>query len=378
MGKKQENTTNKKIDIGSIIYIILMLVAGIACGVMVGEYMGNAAAEGKAFLGTMALLLIALYVAMILQIVIHEAGHLVFGLCTGYQFSSFRIGSFMLLKIDGKLKIRKFSLAGTGGQCLMSPPELVDGKMPVVLYNLGGCIMNLIASVIFAVIGYFMQENDIIFVFSVCMVIIGIASALTNGIPLQIGPMSNDGHNALSLGKNSKAMKALWLQLKVMEQQTKGVRLKDMPADWFAVPADEDMNNVLVAATAVFHANWLMDQLRLEEAAEYIEALLAKEEAVLGVYRSLLTSDRIYCELVVKKNTSEAIYLHNKEHEKFVKQMKNTPSIIRTEYVYALLAEKDEEKAFGYLKQFDKIAKSYPYPNDIASERELMDMAKLQ
>lgn len=378
MKSEQENKTNKKIDVGSIIFIIIMLVAGFACGVMVGEYIENATAKGKGFLETMALFLIALYAAIFLQIVIHEAGHLVFGLFTGYHFSSFRIGSLMLLKIDGKLKFRKFSLAGTGGQCLMSPPDFVDGKLPVVLFNLGGCILNLIASVIFAVIAYCMQGNDIIFIFSVCMVVMGIAYAITNGIPMQVGPISNDGKNALSLGKNPKAMNAFWLQLKVMEQQTKGVRLKDMPADWFTVPADEDMNNALVAATAVFHANWLMDQLRLEEAAEYIEALLAKEEAALGVYRSLLTCDRIYCELVVKKNTSEAIYLHNKEYEKFVKQMKNFPSIIRTEYAYALLAEKDEKKALGCLKRFDKMAKTYPYPNDIVSERELVDVVKLQ
>lgn len=378
MGKKQENKTNKKIDIGSILFIVIMIAAGMACGLMVGEYIGKAAADGKGFWVTMAWLVIGIYAALFLQIIIHEAGHLVFGLLSGYQFSSFRIGSFMMIKTDGKWRFCKFSLPGTAGQCLMSPPDLVDGKMPVVLYNLGGCIMNMIAAGIFAVIAYCTQGNDIIFILSVCMVAIGLATAVTNGIPLMVGPIRNDGSNALSLGKNPVAMQAFWLQLKMSELQTKGVRLKDMPAEWFIVPADEDLNNGLVAASAVFYANWLMDQMRLEEALEYIEALLAKETAVLGVYQSLLTCDRIYCELVVKKNTSEAIYLHNKEYEKFAKQMKNFPSILRTEYVYALLAEKDEQKACECLKRFNKIAKNYPYPIDIRSERELMDVAKLQ
>ena len=43
-------------------------------------------------------LLLAIYLAMFIQMVVHEAGHLVFGLLTGYQFSSFRIGSFMFIK----------------------------------------------------------------------------------------------------------------------------------------------------------------------------------------------------------------------------------------------------------------------------------------
>ena len=63
---------------------------------------------------------------------------------TGYKFNSFRIFSVILIKQNGKLKIKNISLAGTGGQCLMSPPELIDGKMPYVLYNLGGVILNVI------------------------------------------------------------------------------------------------------------------------------------------------------------------------------------------------------------------------------------------
>lgn len=258
----------------------------------------------------------------------------------------------------------------------MSPPDLVDGKLPVFLFNYGGCINNLIVSALLGISAYIHREDLVEFIVYICIIVMGIAFALTNGIPMQVGPISNDGHNALSLGKNPKAMRAFWLQLKINEQQVMGKRLKDMPAEWFAVPADEDMNNGIVAATAVFHANWLMDQHRIEEGLEYIKELLAKETAVAGLYRSLLTCDRIYCELVVNQDVVEAVRLHNKEYEKFVKQMKNFPSIIRTEYAYAALAEKDEKKAAGFREQFDKMEKNYPYPNDIISERELMDLVQ--
>ncbi len=74
-----------------------------------------------------------MYLAIFLQIILHEAGHLLFGLLTGYRFSSFRIGSFMWILQDGKIRFKRFSLAGTGGQCLLLPPPMVDGKMPYVL-----------------------------------------------------------------------------------------------------------------------------------------------------------------------------------------------------------------------------------------------------
>jgi len=373
MKNKQEKINNKKADAGTKISMSIMLLAGIVCGLAGGLLMARAEEQGLQSWVAMLALLFGLYGGMLIQIIVHEMGHLAFGLATGYKFSSFRIGSLMLKKENGKLRLCKYSLAGTGGQCLMSPPDLVDGKMPVLLFNYGGCINNLIISALFCINAYLHREDPIEFIVYICIIVMGIAFALTNGIPMQVGPISNDGHNALSLGKNPKAMRAFWLQLKINEQQAKGVRLKDMPVEWFAVPEDEDLNNGIVAATAVFHANWLMDQLRVEESLEYIKELLAKETAVLGLYRSLLTCDRIYCELVVNQNVVEAVRLHDKEYEKFVKQMKNFPSIIRTEYAYALLAEKDEKKAASFKEQFDKMAKNYPYPNDIESERELIE-----
>ncbi len=363
---------NKKKNLGQIIYTIIMLLAGLLCGGMAGAVLARAEEQGVEFWVGMVALFLGIYGAMLIQIIVHEAGHLVFGLMSGYEFSSFRIGSLMLLKEDGKIKLSKFSIAGTAGQCLMSPPDLVDGKMPVVLYNLGGCIFNLIVSALFAAMAYFRQNNPIEFIIYVAIVVIGVAFALTNGIPMQVGPISNDGHNALSLGKNPKAMQAFWLQLKVNNEQAKGKRLKEMPESWFPVPADEDMDNGLIAALGVFRVSWLMDQLQLEEAAEYIENLLSKGTGIIGLHRSLLINEKIYCELVVKDNVSEAIYLHNKEHEKFIKSMKNTPSVIRSEYAYTLLAEKDEKKAEELLAHFEKVAKTYPYPREIEGERELI------
>jgi len=367
-------SSNKKNDknIGQIVFMLIMLFAGMACGVLAGRVMGKAAKEGAPFWGSLLVLVLAIYLAMFLQIVIHEAGHLVFGLLTGYQFSSFRIASFMFIKENGKIRLRRYSLAGTGGQCLMAPPDLVDGKMPIVLYNLGGCIMNLIATVLFIFIGIITKENVVLYTFCSSMAVMGIAYALSNGIPMKVGPISNDGHNALSLGKNPVALQAFWLQLKINEQISRGKTLKELPESWFAVPADEDMRDGLVAALAVFHANWLMDQGRLEEAGVYIEQLLGKETGILGLHRSLLINDSIYCKLVVNGDIEAATRLHNKEHEKFVKQMKNNPSIIRSEYAYALLVEKDEQKAEKLLERFEKVAKTYPYPKEMEGEKELI------
>ena len=50
---------------------------------------------------------------------------------------------------------------------------------------------------------------------------------------------------------------------------------------------------------------------------------------------------------------------------------------MRTEYAYALLHEKDKSKAEKLRQQFEKMAKKYPYPNDINGESEFMECCRL-
>ena len=57
-----------------------------------------------------------------------------------------------------------------------------------------------------------------------------------------------------------------------------------------------------------------------------------------------------------------------------MKAMKDFPSVIRTEYVYALLYEENENKAVKV--KFEKQAKMYPYENEIQAEREFMKISK--
>ena len=77
--------------------------------------------------------IIAFIVSIAVLVIIHEAGHLVCGLLSGYRFVSFRIFNFTIIKIDGKLRVRKYSIAGTGGQCLLTPPSLPLEKIPTGL-----------------------------------------------------------------------------------------------------------------------------------------------------------------------------------------------------------------------------------------------------
>jgi len=361
-------------------------ILGGAVGGALGGLLGYAAMEylDRSFapegLGEELLLIAGLVVgitlAVFVQLVIHEAGHLVFGLLSGYRFGSFRIGSFMWMKEEGELRLKRLTIAGTGGQCLMSPPDMVDGELPVVLYNLGGPLMNVLAGAVFLLLRFPLREHPIPGAILLLLGVSGFILAATNGIPMRMGTIDNDGYNAFALTRDPEARRAFWVLMKAQEQTVRGVRLRDMPEAWFEVPTDEAMKNSMVVQVGVFAANRLTDAHRFDQADALMEHLLSIDSGMVGLHRGLLICDRAYIELLGENRPEVLEELLDKGQKKFMKQMKNFPSVLRTEYAYALLREKDGEKARKIKEEFERRAKTYPYQSDIESERELMELAE--
>ena len=149
-----------------------------------------------------------------------------------------------------------------------------------------------------------------------------------------------------------------------------------MPNEWFIVPSDGDMKNNHVATIGVYACNRLMDEQKFDEADSLMSHLLSTPGiCISGLYRSLLTCDRIYLECIRDCRQDVANSMLTKEQKKFMQAMKTYPSVIRVEYAYALLCEHDADKAEKLRSDFESVAKSYPYKNDVDSERELIAIA---
>ena len=353
-----------------LLTMLPMLTMGMICGILVGRYGLYAEENGfpAGLFGAIGILFLGFVLGLFLQIAVHEAGHLVFGLLTGYKFCSYRLGNLMLQLEDGRLRLRRMTLAGTGGQCLMAPPPWSE-DLPAVLYNLGGCLMNLLSAALCLVLWLPLRHHWLGGLPLVCG-LVGLVFALLNGIPMKVGGIDNDGRNALSLRKSKTALYAFWLQMKVSEAQTKGLRLYQMPDNWFTWP-EAQLDNPLVATIAVFACNRMMDQQRFGEAESAMTQLLAQNTGMPGLYRSLLTCDSIFCKLLAG-NTADARALVTDDVQTFMKSMKTFPSVLRTQYALAVLADHDPAKGETILAAFDKMAATYPYPADIESERELL------
>ena len=103
--KKASKSPKKKRHLGAILVYLVGLVAG-ACAGYFGADAIDAVTGGDdgLFLMYIAVMLLGLYLALFVQIVVHEGGHLVFGKLTGYRFVSFNIFGFIWSRDEnGKL-----------------------------------------------------------------------------------------------------------------------------------------------------------------------------------------------------------------------------------------------------------------------------------
>jgi len=367
MGKKK----NKKKEISPVLLTGIGIGLGFALGIFIFDDIPKELDFGQYMLHVGFVLLLFLF-SFYIQMIIHEAGHLIAGLLSGYKFSSFRIGSLMLLKTQKGYSLKKYSLAGTGGQCLLIPPERKpDGSYPYKFYHLGGVLINLLTAILFLSLSK-AAAADICRTFLVNLSAMGFLCAVINGVPAKISGIATDGYNFINIGKEPFALEAMWRQLKINEAQTEGIRLKNTPAEWFTVPEDASKNNEIISSIVVFSANRAMDELDFAKAKEIISKIRS-DYRIIGLYETLLSLDAMTIDIIENGKDADVSALYDKRNKAFLKAMSGFPSVIRTKYAVKLLKENNPDEA-GKLKElFEKVAGKYPMSSDIESEQEIME-----
>ena len=368
---------NKKKNYGDIAAKIIMLLTGAVCGIFIiftMNFFGTLVKGPAAFLLMFAEAMIIMYIASFVQTIIHESGHLIFGLITGYKFVSFRIGHFMFIKEKGRLKIKLYNVVGTAGQCLMMPPQWNE-KIPYRLCNLGGCIMNA-ATALFALAAYFAAGAEGFFALCMAMLaVMGLSMALTNGIPMRVGGISNDGMNAALLGKKENTLRAFWLQLYVNGLIAKGERYRNMPREWFRLPEGEELSDPICCAMGVMLYNFCFDMHEFDEAEQTINYML-NAPGLLDVEKNELLCELLFLRVLRGAPKEEIDSLLTPKLNKYIKATANYVSRRRLAYAYQLLYLKNYSTAQKCLEVFERTAATYPYSAETENEREIIEIVK--
>ena len=334
--------------IKGLLQILGIMIVGAIIGYSVGKIAGDSLSGVDA--PNIILLLIAGVIAFILQVIVHEAGHLVFGLLSGFKFISFRVFDLKIIKDEnGKLKIRFERLAGTGGQCLMRAHEYVEGKFKYKLYLLGGVVFN----IVFSIVSWLILPSYYTLLFA----LIGFALAFLNLIPMGF----NDGMTYYHASKDETTRFLLYLQLEYVYYQSIGKNLLIEKPE-----VVEKINSLEITNT-----NYLTDSLEFikldgleyffEFDSLYNEArkLYVKRDDLLPVYKvelmallvkliSLVNPEGELLEEIMKDKTLLA---------RFKQKNPQTKNILAT-YEYGV--KLDDEKALGLIAEARKIKNKAP------------------
>ncbi len=289
--------------------ILLMFLMGAAAGLVIIIFANGDSSSPVHFIEFIVSLVIAAY----LQIILHEAGHLVGGLLSGYRFVSFRVGSITLVKDgNGKLRFKCFKIAGTGGQCLMAPPENVPlDQIPTKLYNAGGALVNLLCATVSLLLLLFCDGMPMwLRYFLAATMAIGFVFALLNGIPLKMGGVANDGYNMLYLNRDKQAVKGFAAQLIINEKQQNGMRLSQMPDEVFDLGGEINYSDPLQANVGLLLISRELDKGNIELAHEQFKELLnSHRKELMSLFRleagcelmftSLVTGDKVVAQKTI-------------------------------------------------------------------------------
>lgn len=362
---------------GIIIPLLLGGLFGAGLGIGMGlkdEVLNQEKDFGRGLL-EITVLLLMFTITYLVHIIIHEAGHLVFGLLSGYKFVSFRVGSFTIIKEDGTFKLKKFKIPGTGGQCIMMPPNVDIENCPNRLYNAGGVLLNVISSTIIVVFLCLFSFQWYLQLFLITFCIAGYLVASSNGIPMKVSGVANDGYNIYLLNKFAFTKKSFYISLKTMGELSKGKRYKDLPLEWFLLEG-ADFKNHLAASMKISEGNWYLDRHEFEKARECFEFLLQPELNVIELYKNELKCEILFIELVTKQEKEVIEELYTKKLKKYIKATNCYVSRKRLMYAYYKLIEKDLKKAEKELNEFEKVKNTYPVKGEILMEQDLINYVK--
>lgn len=357
------------------LYLFFSLILYLVIGALFGLWLTLSANLRGTFdpkPGALAVVLICFYAGILLQTFLHEGGHMIFGLLTGYGFVSFRVLRWTWVWQDGKIVVRKYSLPGTLGQCLLSPPEGYDdmADAPYVLYHLGGVLANLIAAAVFMGLTLLIPG---LYGRLICvgLALAGFLLGCTNAIPNEPGVLNNDGRNLLELRRSADARRDMQKQLEITALQVDGMRLRDMPEELFEANAESAKTSMISAYVLGAQENRFLDQQMFAEAEELIRLLTEQKPYLISrIQQSLLQMDRLYLRALAGESP-----VPDKAELKTLKAYRALLPVCRTNYALALAAG-ETAKAESLLAEFERLASNYPYAGDLASERALVELAR--
>lgn len=294
-------------------------------------------------------LLIGLSFFVVLQITIHEAGHALCGKLTGYKIISFRVLSFAWSwQPDGRVVLKRYSVPGTWGQCVLAPPLYNEKSWPFLWVHLGGVLANLVLSGLALL---FFDTTWLLLIFSS----IGFEFAVLNGIP----EGENDGRNILLGTQREEYRYLIYLGQKVEQLANRGMVLAEMPKKYFEKIPLGGQRTHLDDYHDLLRVEYFLDTKQWEKLRQELEMLWDHLKDVSPNYQLIIKANLLFYLLILQRDDPriEEIW-HDKELQEILKKKFMMGPRLKAAYLY--YCEGNLSEALVALDNFDDSLKYSP------------------
>lgn len=305
-----------------------------------------------------------------LHIILHEAGHLICGLLSGYQFVSFRVGAFVLLKTETGYRFKVSPVTGIAGQCLLMPPA-ENEPQPFLLYHFGGVLANFFVVLL---AGFYTCIKGAS-LYSVLLIGIGLVLGITNILPVASPEMPNDGANIKEAKKGTVYLEAMQMQLRIAAKLAQGESLANMSEEMFHIKDGLNPLSPFAIVLRTYQYNQLQAKHMLKEAAETMRLLYEDVSEMHPYFQKEVKAEWLYCLSAILNEKSTATALFEKELKKWLPQYPQVDKL-RACYAYYALTIHDFDKANVYYKKAEKGLQNFPYKTVAETEKWLLQDIK--
>lgn len=327
--------------------LAVMLTLMLLAGSEIGRFSDLAVPEAGAGLSLLLLGagLLAFFLFYLLSVILHEAGHLICGLMTGWKFVSFRIGSLTLVRREGRYLWRRANLPGTAGQCLLEPSDGGFENCPFGLYNLGGGLMNLLTGGLLCC--FLPIANPAAACILKMFVYLSFAFGANNLIPMKLKGMTNDGCMLIELRNNARSREANYLLLKAYAALIRVKTYNELPRELVEQVSRyecRDLSSVSEANVLSYRADFAFYRGDYADARTVSERI-AESAETLEIFKNEARAKLLYFKLMDGASSEEIDAAYDKKLREYLAKVPTLPSTRRLMFAFELLHKKDKPAA---------------------------------
>lgn len=318
------------------------------------------------FLMFCILFIILFLLLHVISIILHEIGHLLFGIKAELNFISFNILGFTIKNDNNKLKIKKVTNhRDVGGFCQMAADKNKSyDKKKICLYYMGGIIFNLIFIVIFVFL-LLNASNEYLKLLYLNNIVINVYFVLTNSIPfINMNSQSDMSHLVNYL--NDEYYILLYSNINSSE------KILDLDESMLRKPKKiKDSSDIF---NVIFYIEYKIVKKQYDIAFEYANYILKNYYPILS--KDIVNGLKIQIiDCVFNGNYDLKLISDywNNDLSKYLNKMSYiVPQYLGINYMYSLLIEKDKRKAEKYLNRFQILKEKLKDKNAILETKKII------